>query len=101
LPGSHKNMRELYSSYQGKAYGISVNGSYQRNMDIGSAQGWIYNRDMFVEPLVCPLPMSCRTKDKWNWDTMKELAIALTQDLDGDGVIDVYGVGATPRSLAH
>ncbi|NLL42939.1 MAG: extracellular solute-binding protein [Firmicutes bacterium] len=93
LPGSHKNMRELYSSYQGKAYGISVNGSYQRNMDIGSAQGWIYNRDLFLEADL-PTPNELQNEGKWNWDSMKELAIALTQDLDGDGVIDVYGVGA-------
>jgi ABC-type glycerol-3-phosphate transport system substrate-binding protein len=93
LPGSHKNMRELYSSYQGKAYGISVNGSYQRNMDIGSAQGWIYNRDMFVAAGL-PTPNELQNEGKWNWETMKELAIALTQDIDGDGVVDIYGVGA-------
>ena len=93
LPGSHKNMRELYSSYQGKSYGISVNGSYQRNMDIGSAQGWIYNRDLFVEAGL-PTPNELQNEGKWTWDSMKESAIALTQDLDGDGVIDVYGVGA-------
>jgi len=93
LPGSHKNMRELYSSYQGKAYGISVNGSYQRNMDIGSAQGWIYNRDLFVQAGL-PTPNELQNEGRWNWETMKELAIALTQDIDGDGVVDIYGVGA-------
>jgi len=93
LPGSHQRMRELYSSYQGKAYGISVNGSYQRNMDIGSAQGWIYNRDMFVAAGL-PTPNELQNEGKWNWETMKELAIALTQDIDGDGVVDIYGVGA-------
>jgi multiple sugar transport system substrate-binding protein len=93
LPGSHKNMRELYSTYQGKAYGISVNGSYQRDMDIGSAQGWIYNRDMFVEAGL-PTPNELQNEGNWTWETMKELAIALTKDLDGDGVVDVYGVGA-------
>jgi len=93
LPGSHRNMRELYSSYQGQSYGISVNGSYQRDMDIGSAQGWIYNRDLFVEAGL-PTPNELQNEGNWNWETMQELAIALTQDLDGDGVIDVYGVGA-------
>ena len=93
LPGSHKNMRELYSGFQGKAYGISANGSYQRNMDIGSAQGWIYNRDLFVEAGL-PTPNELQNEGNWNWETMQELAIALTQDLDGDGVIDVFGVGA-------
>jgi len=62
-------------------------------MDIGSAQGWIYNRDLFVEAGL-PTPNELQNEGNWNWETMQELAIALTQDLDGDGVIDVFGVGA-------
>jgi len=30
----------------------------------------------------------------WTWDKMKELAIALTKDTDGDGEIDQWGIGA-------
>ena len=92
LPGMHPRMRDIYSLYQGKAYGISVNGSYQRNMDIGSSQGWIYNRDMFKKAgLVTPNEL--QATDQWTWQAMREAAMKLTQDTDGDGQIDQWGVG--------
>ncbi len=30
----------------------------------------------------------------WNWDTFTDIAVKLTHDLDGDGIIDQWGVGA-------
>lgn len=92
LPGMHPRMRDIYSSYQGKAYGISINGSYQRNMDIGSSQGWIYNRDMFKRAGLAT-PNELQVADEWTWQAMREAAIKLTQDTDGDGQIDQWGVG--------
>lgn len=92
LPGMHPQMRETYSSYQGKAYGISVNGSFQRNMDIGASQGWIYNRDIFAKAgLVTPNELL--KTNEWTWATMQEAAIKLTEDTNGDGQIDQWGVG--------
>jgi multiple sugar transport system substrate-binding protein len=93
LPGLHKNMREIYSTYQGKAYAISINGDYQRNMDIGSSQGWIYNRDMYKEAGLAT-PNELQETGDWTFETMRQAAIKLTRDVDGDGQIDVYGVHA-------
>lgn len=92
LPGSHSKMRELYSTFQGKAYGISLNGSFPRNMDIGSGQGWIYNKAMLEEEGLEDL-YELQRRGEWTWDVMKEYAIRLTKDTDGDGKIDQYGVG--------
>lgn len=92
LPGMHPRMRDIYSSYQGRAYGISVNGSFERNIDIGASQGWIYNRDMFKKAGLAT-PNELQTADEWTWQAMREAAIKLTQDTDGDGQIDQWGVG--------
>lgn len=49
-----------------------------------------YNEDMFTEAGV-PLP-----EDGWSWDTFVAAAQDLTQDTDGDGAIDQYGVVVDP-----
>ncbi len=49
-----------------------------------------YNEDMF-EAAGVPLP-----KDGWTWDTFVAAAQALTQDTDGDGTVDQYGVVVEP-----
>lgn len=92
LPGSHSRMRELYSSFRGKAYGISLNGSFPRNMDIGSGQGWIYNKAMLEEEGLEDL-YELQRRGEWTWEALKEYAIRLTKDTDGDGKIDQWGVG--------
>jgi len=49
--------------------------------------GWAiyYNRVMF-ETAGLPYP-----DDSWTWETFLDVARRLTQDLDGDGIIDQYG----------
>jgi len=49
-----------------------------------------YNEDMF-EANGVPLP-----EDGWSWDTFVAAAQALTQDTDGDGSIDQFGVVVEP-----
>ena len=46
-----------------------------------------YNQDMFDAANV-PYPA-----DDWTWDDFVETAVALTQDFDGDGTMDQYGLG--------
>ncbi len=46
-----------------------------------------YDRDLFDAAGV-PYP-----SDDWTWDEFLAAATALTRDLDGDGVIDQYGLG--------
>lgn len=93
LPGIHSRMRELYSSFRGQNFGISVNGNYQFEVDIASAQGIIWNKTMFEEAGL-PNLNEIQNAGDWTWDKMEELATALTQDTDGDGEIDQWGVGA-------
>ncbi len=46
-----------------------------------------YNKDLF-DAAGLPYP-----SDDWTWDEFLAAAMALTQDLDGDGVTDQYGLG--------
>jgi ABC-type glycerol-3-phosphate transport system substrate-binding protein len=93
LPPPHDKMRELYSSFQGKAYGASIKGFFDRNSDMQGAQGWAYNRDM-VKAAGLVTPNELQKKNQWTWDKMREYAKKLTKDANGDGKIDVYGVCA-------
>lgn len=47
-----------------------------------------YNRDLFVEAGLEPPPAR-----GWEWRDMVRAATTLTRDTDGDGAIDVYGLG--------
>jgi multiple sugar transport system substrate-binding protein len=38
-------------------------------------------------------------KDDWTWDDFLATALALTQDTDGDGVTDRYGLGVEPELI--
>ncbi|MCB0109609.1 MAG: sugar ABC transporter substrate-binding protein, partial [Caldilineaceae bacterium] len=46
-----------------------------------------YNRDLFEKAGV-PLP-----SNDWTWDEFLAAAQAITQDTDGDGITDIYGIG--------
>jgi multiple sugar transport system substrate-binding protein len=46
-----------------------------------------YNKDLFAQAGLSEPP------DEWTWDEMVASASALTEDLDGDGVLDQYGLG--------
>jgi multiple sugar transport system substrate-binding protein len=50
-----------------------------------------YNRSLFdAAGLAYP-------GEDWTWEDLRQLARALTQDLDGDGQIDQYGLGIAPN----
>ncbi|MGB9724371.1 MAG: ABC transporter substrate-binding protein [Chloroflexia bacterium] len=50
-----------------------------------------YNQDLF-DAAGLPYPRA-----GWTWDDFLDAARALTRDLDGDGRIDQYGAGISPR----
>jgi multiple sugar transport system substrate-binding protein len=52
-----------------------------------------YNRDLFRERGV-PEPHA-----GWTWDEMVQKAVALTEDTDGDGNVDQYGLGVEPSII--
>ncbi len=53
-----------------------------------------YNRDLFEQAGV-PLPPA----EGWSWNDMVAAATELTQDADGDGAVDVYGLGVDPEII--
>lgn len=52
-----------------------------------------YNRDQFEQAGV-ELPA-----DGWTWNDMVAAATELTRDIDGDGTVDVYGLGVDPEII--
>jgi len=52
-----------------------------------------YNRDLFEANRV-PLPAA-----DWDWQQFQDAAIALTKDLDADGVPDQYGLATEPSLI--
>lgn len=52
-----------------------------------------YNRDMFERAGV-KLPA-----EDWTWNEMVAAATELTRDIDGDGTVDVYGLGVDPEII--
>jgi multiple sugar transport system substrate-binding protein len=52
-----------------------------------------YNRDLFRQAGVS------EPRAGWTWDDMVEKAISLTRDADGDGNVDVYGLGVEPTII--
>lgn len=91
LPGMHSNMRELYSTFQGRAYGFSTNDELERDNDVRSGHVMYWNKDMF-ESAGLPSLYELMDEGEWTWDKMLEIAKALTKDTDGDGEIDQWGL---------
>jgi ABC-type glycerol-3-phosphate transport system substrate-binding protein len=79
-------------SYQGKQYGI-VDSS-------PSGFGLWYNKTL-LQKLGVEDPYELQAKGEWTWDKLIEIAKAATKDTDGDGTIDVYGIGGGARDLFH
>ncbi len=52
-----------------------------------------YNKDLFKQAGV-PFPAA-----GWTWDDFTSAALALTKDLDGDGVTDQFGAGIEPEFI--
>lgn len=75
------------SSFNGHAYGFpSGEPPYM------TAAVLIWNKKM-LEDAGLPSIYELMKNGEWTWDKMRELAIDLTKDTDGDGVIDQWGLG--------
>jgi multiple sugar transport system substrate-binding protein len=57
-----------------------------------------YNKKIF-EKNGLNTPYHLYKQGNWNWDTFRDLAIKLTQDTNGDNVIDQWGMSAGPESI--
>lgn len=57
-----------------------------------------YNKSMF-ENNGLETPYELYKAGNWNWNTFRDAAIKLTQDTDGDKVIDQWGYSSGPEAL--
>ena len=83
-PLARANIESL--RYHGRLYGFGVKSSFASQCAIA------WNKDMF-EREGLPDLYEVYESGEWTYDTMIELAKTLTRDLDGDGVIDQWGIG--------
>ena len=59
----------------------------------------MYNKDL-IEAAGLEDPYVLWQAGRWTYDALEEYGIALTQDTDGDGVIDQWGIGDLPNPAA-
>ncbi|MFB5067556.1 MAG: ABC transporter substrate-binding protein [Candidatus Wallacebacter cryptica] len=86
LPNTDRYVIEKLK-YEGKRYGIGVHhGVVNDTMMIMS-----YNKDL-LEQYGLEDPYELYLNDEWTYDVLEEYAIILTQDTDGDGIIDQRGI---------
>ncbi|HHX01373.1 MAG TPA: extracellular solute-binding protein [Firmicutes bacterium] len=84
--------------YQGHNYGI---GKMHFGSGVWNTGGIVmfYNKTL-LEELGVEDPFELYAADEWTWDKATEILVAATQDLDGDGTSDVYGLtGVVPYSF--
>ena len=84
--------------YQGHNYGI---GKMHFGSGVWNTGGIVmfYNKTL-LEELGVEDPFELYADDEWTWDKATEILVAATQDLDGDGTSDVYGLtGVVPYSF--
>jgi len=57
----------------------------------------LYNKDIFERNNITPPGH----ENPWSWERVKEVGVQLTQDTDGDGKIDQWGIGMGLRNSAN
>lgn len=72
------------ATYKGKVYGVGEGRFYPAN-------GVWWNKTIF-EREGLPNLYELQKTNQWTWDKMLEIAKKATKDLDGDGVIDQWGL---------
>lgn len=78
-----------YLSWKGKHYGFSTL-DFEGYSFVGN--GVFFNKELF-ESNSLTTPYEYVENGNWTWETMIDLAHQLTQDTDGDGEVDQWGIG--------
>ncbi len=73
--------------------GVYLFQSNSAEMVLANTYMLAYNKQM-LEDAGLEDPNALYERGEWTWDKWREYMLALTQDTDGDGVIDVYGYGS-------
>lgn len=77
----------------GRDDGVYLFQSNSGEMLLANTYMLAYNKQMLDEANLED-PNALYERGEWTWDKWREYLLALTQDTDGDGVIDVYGYGS-------
>ncbi|MBR3844000.1 MAG: hypothetical protein IKM39_00660 [Clostridia bacterium] len=73
-------------TFNNKCYGVALNGT------AGAATGIIYNKDLIKKYAPTYDLQALYKANKWDFDAFRTVAKLCTQDTDGDGKTDIYGV---------
>lgn len=84
----------------GKDDGVYLFQSNSAEMLLAGTYMLAYNKQMLDEAGLED-PNALYERGEWTWDKWREYMLALTQDTDGDGVIDVYGFGSRYDYLVY
>lgn len=84
----------------GKEDGVYLFQSNSAEMVLAGTYMLAYNKQM-LEEAGLEDPNALYERGEWTWDKWREYMLALTQDTDGDGVIDVYGFGSRYDYLVY
>lgn len=57
----------------------------------------LYNKSLFEKEKIIPPTV----EHPWTWDDLQTAALKLTEDLNGDGIIEQYGIGMGLRNSAN
>jgi multiple sugar transport system substrate-binding protein len=80
-----------FGTYRGGVYAYDVGRLYPRGV-------LYWNKSMFAREGLPDL-YELFFNYKWTWEKMLEFAKALTKDIDGDGIIDQWGIGGAAQRL--
>lgn len=79
-------------NYKGESYGVQCP---------WSGGTLCYYNETQYEKFGVKSPGDYFMEDNWNWDTYEKAITEITKDIDGDGVIDLYGSGTTFWLIPH
>ena len=82
----NQQVKELMT-YKGGIYGMST--------ELEPRAGIFYNKRIFEDAGIDPEePYDLQASGEWTWDKFEEYCKKLTQDLDNDGVTDIYAMAS-------
>ena len=82
----NKQVKELMT-YEGGVYGMST--------ELEPRAGIFYNKRIFEEAgIPKDEPYELQANGQWTWDKFEEYCAKLTQDVDNDGVTDIYAMAS-------
>ncbi len=82
----NQQVKELMT-YKGGIYGMST--------ELEPRAGIFYNKRLFEDAGIDPEePYDLQASGEWTWDKFEEYCKKLTQDIDNDGVTDIYAMAS-------